>query len=57
MENDNQIKETDLNSSYSIIPGQTYTIDIEITNEDKYKQTLTQTDGSKHIELYERLKK
>lgn len=56
MENDNQIKETDLNSSYSIIPGQTYTIDIEITNEDKYKQTLTQTDGSKHIELYERMK-
>lgn len=56
MDNDNQISETDLNSSYNIVPGHTYTIDIEITNADKYKQTLTQTDGSKHIELYERLK-
>ena len=56
MENDNQIVETDLNSSYNIIPGQKYTIDIEMNNENSYKQTLTQADGSKHIEIYERLK-
>lgn len=55
MENDHQIKETDLNSSYNIIPGQVYTIEIEMIDENNYKQTLTQQDGSKHIELYRRL--
>ena len=56
MENDHQIKETDLNSSFNIIPGQVYTIDIDMINENSYKQTLTQADGSKHIEIYQRLK-
>lgn len=56
MENDHQMKETDLNSSYNIIPGQVYTIDIEMIDENSYKQTLTQEDGSKHIEVYQRLR-
>lgn len=56
MENDHQIKETDLNSSFNIVPGQVYTIDIEMINENSYKQTLTQPDGSKHIEIYQRFK-
>ena len=56
MENDHQIKETDLNSSYKIIPGEIYTIDVEMINENSYKQTLVQPDGSKHIEVYQRLK-
>lgn len=55
MENDHQVKETDLNSSYNIVPGQVYTIEIEMSDENNYKQTLTQEDGSKHIEVYERL--
>lgn len=56
MENDHQLKETDLNSSYNIIPGEIYTIDIDMINENSYKQTLTQPDGSKHIEVYQRMK-
>ena len=57
MENDHQIMETDLNSSYSIVPGQIFTIEIEMMDENHYKQTLTQKDGSKHIEVYEKLRK
>ena len=56
MDNDHEIKETDLNSSYTIVPGQVYTIGIDIIDKDNYKQTLTQEDGSKHIEVYKRLK-
>ena len=56
MESDSQIKETDLNSSYNIVPGQTFTIDIEMDGKDNYKQTHLQEDGSKHVEIYERLK-
>ena len=56
MENDTQITETDLNSSYNIIPGQVYTIEIEMMDENRYKQTHLQEDGSKHVEVYERLK-
>ena len=56
MENDHQIMETDLNSSNSIIPGQVYTIEIEMIDENNYKQTILQKDGSKYIEVYKRLK-
>lgn len=55
MENDHKIMETDLNSSYNIIPGQVYTIEIEMADENNYKQTLIQQDGTKHIEVYKRL--
>ncbi|MDQ2718525.1 MAG: hypothetical protein M3Z26_02005 [Bacteroidota bacterium] len=55
--NNNKIKETDLNSTYSINAGQSFDIDIEMTGKDKYKQTISGTDGSKSVEYYERLKK
>ena len=55
--NNNKIKETDLNSTYSIIAGQTFDIDIEMTGTDHYKQIITNADGSKSVEYYERLKK
>jgi hypothetical protein len=54
---DNKMKETDLNSTFSIIAGQSFDIDIEMTGADTYKQTITQTDGSKSVEYYTRLKK
>ena len=54
---DNKMKETDLNSTYSIIAGQTFNIDIEMTGTDNYKQTITNADGSRSVEYYERLKK
>ena len=56
MENDTEIMETDLNSSYNIVPGQVYTITIKMMDENSYKQTLLQQDGTMHIEVYQRLK-
>ena len=57
MKNDKQIKETDLNSTYSIIAGNSFDVSIEMDGTDKYKQTLTNADGSIGVEYYERLKK
>lgn len=57
MNGDNQIKETDLNSTYSIIAGNSFNVDIEMNGADNYKQTISYPDGSKSIEFYERLKK
>jgi hypothetical protein len=56
MEGNNKLKETDLNSTYSIIAGQSFTIDISMDGADKYYQTITNSDGSKSIEFYEKLK-
>ena len=52
MENDHQIKETDLNSSYNIVPGAVYLIDIDMINENSYKQTHTQQDSSKPMKVF-----
>lgn len=57
MVNDKKVKETDLNSTYSIIAGNSFDIDIEMTGTDQYKQTLTNADGTIGVEYYERLKK
>lgn len=57
MAGNNKMKETDLNSTYAIIAGQSFNIDIEMTGTDNYKQTITNADGSKSVEFYERLKK
>lgn len=53
---DNQISETDLNSSYPVIAGHTFSVAYELSDPDHYKQTITNADGSKSVELYERLK-
>jgi len=55
MEGDNQLKETDLNSSYSIIAGESFLIDVKFDGNDKYVQTITHPDSSKTVEYYERL--
>lgn len=57
MINDNKIVETDLNSTYSIIAGQTFDVDIEMDGEDHFKQVVYNKDGSKGVEFYERIKK
>ncbi|MEP6927552.1 MAG: hypothetical protein ABI834_07945 [Ginsengibacter sp.] len=57
MVGNNKVKETDLNSTYSIIAGQSFDIDIEMNGTDNYKQTITNADGTKSVEFYERLKK
>ena len=57
MTGNTKMKETDLNSTYAIIAGQSFDIDIEMTGTDNYKQTINQPDGSKSVEYYERVKK
>lgn len=56
MQGENQMKETDLNSSYAIIAGQSFIIDIKLDGNDNYEQTVTNSDSTKTVEFYERLK-
>lgn len=56
MEGDNQMKETDLNSSYAIIAGQSFFIDIKLDGNDNYMQSITHPDSTKTVEFYERMK-
>lgn len=54
---DKQIRETDLNSTYAIIAGNSFDVAIEMDGADKYRQTINNADGSTGVEYYERLKK
>lgn len=56
MQGDNQMQETDLNSSSSVIAGETFTIDLKFNGADSYQQTITHPDSSQTVEFYERLK-
>jgi hypothetical protein len=53
---DNQMKETDLNSTYAIIAGQSFMIDVKLDGNDAYRQIVTNPDSSVTYEFYERLK-
>jgi hypothetical protein len=57
MINENQIEETDLNSTYAIIAGHSFKVKIQMDGPDKYSQTILNGDGTTGIENYERLKK
>jgi hypothetical protein len=57
MTGDTKMKETDLNSTYAIIAGQSFNIDIQMTGSDNYRQMINNADGTKSIEYYERVKK
>ncbi|MEO6133825.1 MAG: hypothetical protein ABIP35_01655 [Ginsengibacter sp.] len=54
---DTKIQETDLNSTYSVIAGQTFDIDIKMDGNDKFMQVIIYADGSRGVEFYERIKK
>lgn len=56
MISDNQMKETDLNSTYAIIAGQSFMIDVKLDGNDAYRQIVTNPDSSVTYEFYERLK-
>jgi hypothetical protein len=56
MNGDNKIKETDLNSTYSIIAGNAFDVSFEMNGADHYSQTINYPDGSKSVESYERMK-
>ncbi len=54
---DTLIRETDLNSTYSILVGTPFNVAIEMDGTDKYKQTLANANGTTGVEYYERMKK
>lgn len=54
--NDKEIEETDLNSSYPFVAGNTFTVSIDMPDSDHYSQTIKNADGSIGVEYYERLK-
>lgn len=55
-EGNNKIKETDLNSSYPVVAGHTFTVEYELNGPDNYKQTINYPDSSSSVEIYERVK-
>ena len=57
MNGNNKVKETIDNSTYSQINGQTFNIAIEMNGADWFKQTIDNADGTKNVEVYNRLKK
>ena len=57
MISNNEIEETDLNSTYAIIAGHSFKVKIQMDGPDKYSQTILNGDGTTGIENYERLKK
>ncbi len=57
MEGTAKIKESVTASTYSEIRGQSFDIDIELTGTDEFKQIITNKDGTKNVEFYQRVKK
>lgn len=57
MTGSNKSKESVLASTYHQIRGKDFDIDIEMNGTDEYKQTITEADGTKLVEIYQRMKK
>ena len=57
MNGNNKSKETVMVSTYSTISGQSFDLEIEMIGTDEYKQTITDKDGTKGVEVYQRMKK
>ena len=55
--NGNKVKESMRASTYSSVRGHDFDIDIKLNGSDGFTQTITDTDGTKNIEVYIRLKK
>lgn len=53
----NKVKESMIASTFYQVRGHDFDIDIEMNGKDGFTQTITNTDGSKSVEVYERLKK
>lgn len=51
-----QIRELDLNSTYPIVVGQSFMVNINMDGSDRYHQTLHNADSSVTTEFYERVK-
>lgn len=57
MDGANKLKETVTASTYYQVRGNTVDIGVEMNGADEYTQTITQANGNKSIEVYQRLKK
>ncbi len=57
MPSPNKVKESIKASTYSSVRGQDFDIDVEMMGADGFKQTMNNADGSKLVEVYEKLKK
>ncbi len=55
--NGTKMKESMKASTYHDVRGKDFDIEIEMMGTDGFKQTMANADGSKNIEIYERLKK
>lgn len=53
---DGEMEETDLNSSYPFIAGNTFKVTYTMSDNDHFMQTVQNADGSLGVEFYERLK-
>ena len=56
MSGDNKLKESMTASTYYTVRGHDFDIDLELMGKDGFKQTINNPDGSKSVEVYERLK-
>ncbi len=57
MDGTDKVKETIMASTYSQINGMVFNIDLAMNGSDEFSQTITNSDSSKTIEVYQRLKK
>jgi hypothetical protein len=57
MSGNNKVKESMVASTYSDVRGQNFDLDIVMNGDDEFTQTITNKDGSKAVETYQRLKK
>ena len=57
MSGNNKVKESMMASTTYQVRGHDFDIDIEMKGTDEFTQTIHNTDGSKSIEIYQRLKK
>jgi hypothetical protein len=53
----NKVKESMVASTYSDVTGHDFDIDIELNGSDGFTQSMNNTDGTKSVEVYTRLKK
>jgi len=53
----NKVKENVTASTYYQIRGKSFDIDIELKGADEFTQVITDPDGTKAVEIYQRLKK
>ena len=57
MSGTNKVKESMVVSTYAVVRGHDFDIDVEMNGTEGFTQTMNNPDGSKNIEVCQRLKK